>query len=134
MENQELIEIINEFSNNLRKNCCSNILVPIVRNNNFEGRAHIKLYDKICDACHENDNYALYPIEIIVDLNSRINRGVGIKCNDCIEKGCDIEGCVLSLRINSREHTRFTKTNRNPDSADLQSVPISIGNFLLIKT
>ena len=86
-----------ELIENLKKDCCVNSLKITLGNIN-----QIKIYDTIKDACLENGNFKWYDLLTIVNHNSKIERPTGIVCHKC-KNG----KCVLSLRINKKQHTRF---------------------------
>jgi hypothetical protein len=82
---------------NLKQDCCVHSLNITLGNNN-----QIKLYDTIKDACLENGNFKFYDFPKIANLNSKTERPKGIVCHKC-KSG----KCILSLRINKKQHTRF---------------------------
>jgi hypothetical protein len=91
-----LFNLLKKLEDNLKTDCCSNKLT-INADNHI-----IKLYDSINDACEENQNFAWYPFEHIVSLNDIISRETGIPCHHC-----DNKKCVISLRIDNHQNTRF---------------------------
>jgi hypothetical protein len=111
MENQKINELLAELNENLKLNCCAKEITPQLIIDPKKS-LFVKLYDTICDACNETENFALYPLHSIIHLNNKTNRPSGIICRDCKEQGCKTEGCVISLRINSRGNTRFSKINK----------------------
>jgi len=72
----------------------------------------VKLYDTICDACNETENFAWYPLNTIITLNTRENRPAGIICRNCKTRNCNTEGCVISLRIDLHTKYSFYKINK----------------------
>lgn len=91
-----LFHLIQQLEENLKSDCCSNSF------NINTSQFCIKLYDTINDACAENENFAWYPLERIVSLNNKLERDKGIPCHQC-----DNQKCVISLRIDENENTRF---------------------------
>jgi hypothetical protein len=92
---------IPELSDNLKPGCCVRTVELEVCPND---PSKIVLWDRIADACAGNNNKSCYSLTIIVDLNKEYNRPTGIVC-----RNCDNGVCVLSLRINGRQHTRFAR-------------------------
>ena len=91
------------IQNNLKHNCCSATV------SGFSVRAkYIKLYDKKIDACLENGNYDWYLLSNILKLNHKSARPTGIVCHKCL----DNDKCIISLRINKSQHTRFCVFNK----------------------
>ncbi|OYU82650.1 MAG: hypothetical protein CFE24_15010 [Flavobacterium sp. BFFFF2] len=93
--------------NNLKPDCCTNN-IRVVGNPILK---EVKLFDKIEDACHQNQNNSWYPIEDVVDFNNMANRPTGIVCHSCKNenKKEDIENvCVISLIIDNHKNTRFS--------------------------
>jgi hypothetical protein len=95
-EIKSMHELLNELNDNLKKDCCA--LSLKIKPINFL----IKLYDTIEDACLQNENFAWYPLIKIIELNKKSARKKGIVCNKC-----NNGKCLISLRINSKQHTRF---------------------------
>lgn len=92
-------QLFQNLQENLKDGCCGKfnltILSPKAR--------HIKLYNRIVDACAENNNYRWYLIEEIYQLNTPDARPSKIVCHKCAKNG----KCIISMRINSRQNTRF---------------------------
>lgn len=111
MEKQGINQLLLELNENLKKNYCATEITPYLivdpKKNLF-----VKLYDTICDACNETENFAWYPLNTIITLNNKTNRSTGITCRDCKKRDCKTEGCVISLRIDLSQNTRFSKINK----------------------
>lgn len=91
-----LLHLIQQLEENLKSDCCSNTL------NINTSHFCIKLYDTTNDACEENENFAWYPLERIVSLNNNSVKSNGIPCHHC-----ENQKCIISLRIDENENTRF---------------------------
>ena len=91
-----LPHLITQLEENLKKDCCTFSL------NINTSQFCIKLYDTKNDACEENENFAWYLLERIASLNNKLERDKGIPCHHC-----DNKKCVISLRIDENENTRF---------------------------
>jgi hypothetical protein len=91
-----LLYLIQQLEENLKSDCCTNSL------NINTSQFCIKLYNTINDACEENENFVWYSLERIVSLNNKLERDKGIPCHHC-----DNKKCVISLRIDENENTRF---------------------------
>ena len=94
------------LNENLRADCCANTMAIV--GNPILGE--VKLYDRIKDACEQNNNFKWYQIADIVALNLPAARTTGIICRNCKEKTKEVK-CVLSFKVNTR-HTRFAPINR----------------------
>jgi hypothetical protein len=93
-------ELLNELKDNLKKDCCSfNLKIKPV---NFL----IKLYDTIEDACLQNENFAWFSLEKIVELNLKKVRPKGIICHMC-----DNGKQIISLIKDYKENTMFCMLN-----------------------
>ena len=97
---KSMLELLNELKDNLKKDCCSlNLKVQPI---NFL----IKLYDTIEDACLQNENFAWFPLEKIVELNLKEVRPKGIICHMC-----DNGKQIISLIKDYNENTMFCILN-----------------------
>ena len=81
---------------NLKDDCCCQIFN---RTGNFE---KIKLYRTIKEACLQKGRFKEYDLKSIIDLNKEVSRPTGIVC-----RKCKSDDCVISLRIDEDENTRF---------------------------
>jgi hypothetical protein len=70
---------------------------PITKNTK-----NIKLYDRINDACEENERFMWHEIFRIHQHNNSEARPAGIVCHKCINNG----KCIVSLKID-KKNTRF---------------------------
>ena len=104
MGKQEIKNLLNQL--NLKEDCCSKEIIPIIKKLKSNTNPHINLYRTICDACHENDDFEWYLLQEIFELNSTRN----LPCYNCKAEGCNVEGCVISLRV-YEGRTAFTKVN-----------------------
>lgn len=113
MENQDINQLVSELNENLKNNCCATEITPFFKRLRSNAESHVKLYDKFCDACEENDNYEWYLLSEIHRLNTIQARRHGIICHDC-EKECNVKNksCSISLIIDENENTRFGLINK----------------------
>jgi len=112
MNNNNFQDIGKVLESNLKKECCSKKITVIVLKYNNQTNSFVKLYDKICDACEENENFALYPLDRILKLNDKHHRPSGIVCRDCSQRNCKKEGCIVSLIIDDSKNTRFSRMDK----------------------
>ena len=112
MGKDEIKKLVNQL--NLKEDCCSKEIIPIIKKLKSNSNPHIKLYRTICDACQESNDFEWYLLEEIFKLNSTRD----LPCNNCKTKGCNVEGCIISLLVkkydnaHDSEHTCFTKINK----------------------
>jgi hypothetical protein len=86
----------------LQENLSSNCYGKFVLSNIIKNPQYIKLYDRINDACEENERFGWYEISKIHQYNNSDARPSGIVCHKCTS--CN--KCIVSLRINNK-NTRF---------------------------
>ncbi|MDD5150898.1 MAG: hypothetical protein PHC28_10555 [Flavobacterium sp.] len=102
-----------DLNENLKKNCCAKEVTLFDKKLKSNVTTHIKLYDKISDACEENDNYEWYLLDEICKLNCKLVRPNGIVCHNCeIEFDKKNTKCVISLIIDNSENTRFGRIDK----------------------
>ena len=94
-----------ELINNLQAGCCTNNLTVVNHPVVFHAGTTIKLYDTIADAANLTNNYRLFPLIDIISLNNAANKRNGIPYHP------HPNGCVISLRIDIHQNTRFCMTN-----------------------
>ncbi len=113
MRKEEIKDLVNQL--NLKADCFHGQVAPILKKLKSNLKPQIKLYNRKCDACEENDNFEWYLLEEIIELN--LNRKK-IPFYNCKTEGCNVEGCVISLLVkkydnaHDSEHTCFTKINK----------------------
>ena len=112
MNTNDFQDIGSTLESYLKGDCCSKKILLILYKSKKKSDCEIKLYDTICDACIENNNFQLYSLDKILKLNNSDNRKDGIVCRDCVTWGCEKEGCIISLIIDDGQNTRFSKMNR----------------------
>jgi hypothetical protein len=91
-------QIFKDLQENLSSKCCG----KFVLSNIIKKLQYIKLYDRINDACEENDRFQWYEIARIYQHNISEARPLGIVCHKCSKSG----KCIVSLRID-KKNTRF---------------------------
>ena len=106
MKKQEIKNLLNQLK--LKADCFTGEVNPNIKIEKENGIPKIKLYHKICFACKEEGKFSLYPLSRILELNK--NRVLPF--HNCKERDCNIEACVVSLRIDLHPNTRFTKINK----------------------
>lgn len=90
---------------NLKADCFDGEVTPIIKKLKSNLKPQIKLYDRKCDACEENEKFQWYLLEDIIQLNTNRN----LPFHSCKEE-CNVEGCVISLIVKE-----YDNPNTNPD-------------------
>jgi len=98
---------MNRIVANLKMDCCTDAVLVYSDRTTYRNLEQVKLYDKIEDACLENNNFNWYSVTTILGLNDAVNRPKGIVCHHCPNGKC-----VLSLIIDKSENTRFCVGNK----------------------
>jgi hypothetical protein len=93
-----ITKIFKDLQENLSSKCCGKFILTNIPKN----PQYIKLYDRINDACEENERFKWYDLSIINKFNISEARPSGIVCHKCSKSGKRI----VSLRIN-KKNTRF---------------------------
>ena len=90
------------LTDNLKNDKCScllNMIIPPYKNGQT---VRIKLYRTIKEACLQKGRSKEYELKNIIELNNETNRPTHIICRLCKNKDC-----VISLRVDEHENTRF---------------------------
>ena len=87
-----ITKISKDLQENLSSKCCGKFILTNIPKN----PQYIKLYDRINDACEENERFKWYEISRIHKFNNSEARPSGILCHKCINK----VKCIVSLKIN----------------------------------
>jgi hypothetical protein len=90
--------IFKDLQENLNSECCGEFVLSNIPKNT----KYIKLYDRINDACEENERFKWYEISRIHQHNNSEARPSGIVCHKCPKS----DKCIVSLRID-KKNTRF---------------------------
>ena len=106
MEKDEIKKLVNQL--NLKADCFDGEINPIIKKLKSSLKPQIKLYLHIDDACVENDDFQWYLLEDVIQFNSERE----IPVHNCLERECNVEGCVISLIVYAGGDTRFTKINK----------------------
>ena len=91
-------QLIKDLEDNLSSKCCGKFIPTNIPKN----PQYIKLYDRINDACEENERFRWYLVSTIHKYNNSDTRPSGIVCHKCSNNG----KCIFSLRID-KKNTRF---------------------------
>jgi hypothetical protein len=93
-----ITKIFKDLQENLSSKCCGKFILSNIPKN----PQYIKLYDRINDACEENERFKWYELSIIHKFNNSEARPSGIVCHKCASK----VKYIVSLKIN-KKNTRF---------------------------